>query len=114
MDEKEFYRFGDEIIDSFMKRWPVVATQLGVHEQDDMLADYREQSIWDFYERLESKLEELKNFNRSSFSKEAEIDYILLRQLLKSLIRDHKNNLPYQKNPNKYIDEIFSGIMSLL
>ena len=114
MDEKEFYRFGDEIIDSFMERWPVVATQLGVHEQDDMLADYREQSIWDFYEKLESKLEELKNFNRSSFSKEAEIDYILLRQLLKSLIRDHKNNLPYQKNPNNYIDEIFSGIMSLI
>ena len=114
MSEKEFYQFGDEIIDSFMERWPVLATQLGVHEQDDLLADYREQSIWDFYERLESKLEDLKKFDKSSFSKEAEIDYILLRQLLKSLIRDHKSNLPYQKNPNNYLDEAFSGIMSLI
>ena len=114
MGEKEFYRFGDEIIDSFMERWPVVATQLGVHEQDDLLADYSEQSIWDFYEKLETKLEELKSFDRASFSKEAEIDYILLRQLLKSLIRDHKNNHPYQKNPNNYLDEVFSGIMSLI
>ncbi len=114
MSEKEFYQFGDEIIDIFMERWPVLATQLGVHEQDDLLADYREQSIWDFYERLESKLEDLKKFDKSSFSKEAEIDYILLRQLLKSLIRDHKSNLPYQKNPNNYLDEAFSGIMSLI
>ncbi|MGM0414978.1 MAG: DUF885 family protein, partial [Bacillota bacterium] len=114
MGEKEFYQFGNKLIDSFMERWPVFATQLGVHEQDDLLADYNEQSIWDFYERLETKLQELKGFDRTNFSKEAEIDYILLRQLLKSMIRDHKNNLPYQKNPNNYIDEVFSGIMSLI
>lgn len=114
MGEKEFYQFGDEIIDSLMERWPVLATQLGVHEQDQLLADYDEQSIWDFHERLEIKLEELRDFNKESFGKEAEIDYILLKQLLKSIIRDHKVNLTYQKNPNNYLDEVFSGIMSLI
>jgi len=114
MGEKEFYKFGDEVIDSLMERWPVAATQLGVHEQDDLFANYNEQSIWDFYENLETKLEKLEGFDSSSFGKEAEIDYILLRQIVKSLIRDHKVNLPYQRNPNNYLDEVFSGIMWLI
>lgn len=112
--EKEFYRFGDEVIDSLLERWPVFATQVGVHEQDDLLADYQEQSVWDFYEGLETKLETLQGFDRVAFSKEGEIDYILLRQFLKSLIRDHQNNFSYQRNPVFYIDEVFSGITSLL
>lgn len=68
--DQEFEEFEEKIFDSMMERNPLLATQLGIHEYDDILPDGSKEKHLEDIELLEEWIEELEDFDPDDLSEE--------------------------------------------
>lgn len=114
MTEAEFNRRIDEMVFWLMEQQPVFATQMGLHTWDDRLGDYSLESLERQHERIKSFLAEVGRIDPSGFSKDGQIDVVLVNQLLKSFVRQYEVGEDHRRNPNLYLDGVMGGVFSLI
>ncbi|MFW6035605.1 MAG: DUF885 domain-containing protein [Halothermotrichaceae bacterium] len=114
MNESEFYKNGEEMLMEMLEEWPVNATYMGIHKWDDRLGDFSLASQTEFNKKVNGYLNKLNSINTESYSKDAKIDYEILKQLLKQQTRDFEIDKDHLRNPNHYMGAVFNGIMSLI
>jgi len=57
---------------------------------------------------------ELDKFDPSKFALDAQIDYEIVRRLVKSFLREFQSFRSFQRNPNVYLNECMGGVFLLL
>lgn len=114
VDQAEFYRRAEKFIDRFMEEAPVAATQLGDHRFDDRLADYSKGALERQVREIRNLVDELSQFDTTNFDVDARIDYRLMTQIAKSILRDFEKFRSHLRNPNTYSDECMGGVFLLL
>ncbi|HEU5481732.1 MAG TPA: DUF885 domain-containing protein [Sphingomicrobium sp.] len=85
-EDSRFEAFGDRIVDEYLRLNPVSATQLGDHRYDDRLPDVSAAGRAAQRAFAENALAELARFDRTSLSREHQVDAILLADQLNYLL----------------------------
>ena len=114
MNQQEFYTLGNEVIDYFMKIWPVAGTHMGIHDRDSELSDLSEETLAEAHDKFLDYHRKLEEAELQDFTGEAEIDHQLLHHNLKAIIREYEVIKSHRRNPNLYVEEVFGGVMSLI
>lgn len=114
MKEVEFYQRGEEITKWMLKKQPVAATQMGLHDWDDKLGYLCLESIAQDLKKIKEFYKEIKGIDVSDFNKDAKIDHTLFCHILKSIIKDTEKDRDHHRNPNLYLNTILGGIMTLI
>jgi len=112
--EATFYHRAEKWLDRLLELNPVAATQLGEHRWDDRLSDYTPQALENQHQEMLAALAEFQAMNWSDFRLDAQIDYTLVVQILKSFIRQYEKVQDYRRNPGSYLQEVLGGIFLLI
>lgn len=114
MNETEFYSYVEAMIRRYMEQEPVSATFMGIHEYDHRLPDCSAAATGAQDEEMKAHLARLQEIDTRQFSKEGRIDYTLVTQVLKSVIREYEHVESHRRNPAFYLDRVMQGIFGLL
>jgi len=114
MNEAQFHALVEEMVRWFLEQSPVLATYMGVHEYDHLLADCRIPAIEARHERIRESLADLQKADPAGWSKESRIDYTLVVQLLKKFILEHEQQAAHLRDPAGYLFEVMEGVFSLI
>ena len=114
MTEREFYAYVEKVVGRLLEQMPVAATYLGVHAYDHRLADFSPAGIKKNYATIREGLAGLEAPDRPGFSKEAEIDRLVVAHLLEYLATRHKRVAEHRRNPSFYVEEFMDGIFGLM
>lgn len=114
VSEREFYVLIEAWFSRFLEESPVEATALGDHRFDHRLSDYSPAALSRRERLLREALVELDKVDPSKFSLDAQIDYEIVRRLVKSFLREFQSFRSFQRNPNVYLDECMGGVFLLL
>jgi len=114
IEKAQFYRRAEDVIDKFMQETPVAATELGDHRFDHRLADYSRAGLERQLKLAKGVVEEFASFDTTSFDIDASIDYRLMLQVAKSILRDLEKFRSHLRNPNTYSEECMGGVFLLL
>jgi len=96
------------------QEFPVNSSDQGMHTWDDRLTDYSPAAIQVRHAHVAQLLVTIQEMNRTGWSKDATIDWILFRSQLESA--NFSNNIlkPESTNPDFYVSEVSTAIFSLL
>jgi len=96
------------------QEFPVNSSDQGMHTWDDRLTDYSPAAIQVRHAHVARLLVTIQEMNRTGWSKDATIDWILFRSQLESA--NFSNNIlkPESTNPDFYVGEVSTAIFSLL
>lgn len=114
MNESRFHALVEEMLRWFLEQSPVMATYMGIHEYDHLLADCRIPAIEARHGRVKESLAALQEADPAAWSKEGRIDYTLIIQMLKGFILEHERTAAHLRNPAFYLDEVMEGIFALI
>ncbi len=112
-ENKKFKDLEEEIFDKFMKRNPVMATHMGIHEYDDVLPDVTKQAHEEDMEMMEDWFEKLKSFEDEELSEDNKIAKELGLHIL-DLMLFRMNELEHWKKQPSVPGTIGSSILLLL
>mgnify|MGYP003292665353 CR=1 FL=1 len=85
-EDARFEAFGDRVVEEYLKLSPVNATQLGDHRYDALMPDVSAAGRAAVRAFAERTLAELARFDAQRFSRENQVDAILLKDQLDYLI----------------------------
>lgn len=94
--------------------YPVASSDQGKHTWDARLADYRMSAVRERRAHVARTLAEVRAMKTSGWSRDDEVDWLLLRS---QLARDDffgRERTPEESDPQLYVNEIANGIFSLL
>lgn len=114
MNELEFRSNVESMFREFLEHEPVAATFMGIHDNDHRLPECSLTAIEAKHAALKKHLVDLQSVNKNTFSKDGQIDYTLVTQVLKNVIMDHERIEAHLRNPGYYLDPVMGGIFSLL
>lgn len=114
MDESRFHALVEGMIGWFLEQSPVMATYMGMHDYDHLLADLRLPAIEARYDRFGEILAQLQKTDPAAWSKEGRIDYTLITQMLKGFILEHDHRAAHLRDPGLYIGEAMEGVFALI
>jgi uncharacterized protein (DUF885 family) len=113
-DETTFYQRAEKWFVRFLEHSPVAATQLGDHRWDDRLGEFDPDAIERQYQENRAALAELQAMDPSSFRLEAQVDYQIILQIAKEMLRQFEKVQAHRRNPGTYLDEAMAGTFLLL
>lgn len=114
VSEAEFYAAVDRFFSRMLEEIPVAATQFGDHRYDHRLGDHSPAARARQEKMLRDALAELEALDPTSWSRDAQIDFTLIRQLAKSFQRGFEKTRDHERNPGMYLDEALGGVFLLL
>ncbi len=114
MKEKEFQAYFKETIQWYMKKEPVMATFMGIHDYDHMLADCSLSALKERYKSLSDFLKLLETVDSAGYSKDGAVDLLMAIQLIKIQLFDYEIFEHHRRNPGFYLEQIMEGIFVLL
>lgn len=97
--EHKFDTKVQEIFDVLVQREPAWATQLGIHEYDDKLADMSRERFLEDIQLTEKWLDGLKGFDEGKLSQERKIDLESLIYTLELALYQEKEIRNWERNP---------------
>jgi len=114
VSEAEFYAAVDRFFSRMLEEIPVAATQFGDHRYDHRLGDHSPAARARQEKMLRDALAELEALDPTSWSRDAQIDFTLIRQLAKSFQRGFEKTRDHERSPGMYLDEALGGVFLLL
>jgi len=114
VSEAEFYAAVDRFFSRMLEEIPVAATQFGDHRYDHRLGDHSLAARARQEKMLRDALAELEALDPASWSRDAQIDHTLIRQLAKSFRRGFEKTRDHERSPGMYLDEALGGVFLLL
>lgn len=114
MDESRFHALVEETVSWFLEQSPVMATYMGIHDYDHLLADYRIPAIEAMHDQIKEYLAELQGADAAAWSKEGRVDHTLISQTLKGFTLEHERIEAHLRDPGLYLNEIMEGIFGLI
>lgn len=109
----EFRARAENFLLEELRRDPVWATTLGVHDYDDDLPNISNQAFRERYSAKLEYLEELQTYDTTGWSIDDQIDYMLEVADTKLAIYTEKNNPIWKRSPLYYFDRCLYGIFYL-
>jgi uncharacterized protein (DUF885 family) len=94
--------------------YPVTASDRGKHLWDDRLADYRMSAVRHRRAYVESLLSRVKSIDTTAWSKDDQVDRVLLQSQLEYDAFFPRVMRQEESNPQLYVQEVANGIFSLL
>ena len=94
--------------------YPVASSDQGKHTWDARLADFRMSAVRERRAHVAQALAEVRAMKTSGWSRDDEVDWLLLRS---QLARDDffgRERTPEESDPQVYVNEIANGVFSLL
>ncbi len=115
MDPK-FDRFCEDLLTDIWRENPVEATFFGIHDYDDLLGSFAEDSVSDFLDRRKQYLRELNTFRRQGgdLSPDQRDDIELLEDRFRVEDRQFGMWELHLRDPNLYLDMIMDGLFVLV
>ncbi len=104
----------DEYFDGYFAANPVVATEMGIHEFDDMIGPVDRDQIFGERRRLQDTLQALKRIEAKFLSQEDKFDYQILDYHVQSSLVDTDMIGYWARDPGYYDELICRGIDALL
>lgn len=113
-NERRFYSTAEKWLYRLLELNPVAATQVGDHRYDSRLADKSGPAVEAQHTQLVESLREFAGMDISGFSDDAEVDHILIVQIIKSLIRQYEKVREHRRDPRDYVGEAMNGVFILI
>lgn len=110
---REFTSIRQGFIDTFLDQNPTLATQLGLHEYDEKLADLSAAGVEAGALRFEALLKRLRKIDPSLLGSSDQIDYEILNARLHAELLERREVRTYAMNPMVYPLEVSLGLASL-
>jgi len=104
----------DEYFDGYFAANPVVATEMGIHEFDDVIGPADRDQIFGERRRLQDTLQALKRIEAKFLSQEDKFDYQILDYHIQSSLVDTDMIGYWARDPGYYDELICRGIDALL
>ena len=98
----EFRQLADQILESFWRSSPYVATFFGIHKYDHELDNVDADYLMDVNKERKDFLNQLEGLDEKKLKPEERIDWQLLKNLLKSSTREFEEIRYWQKNAAEY------------
>jgi uncharacterized protein (DUF885 family) len=114
MNETQFNEYAEKLARRYLAWEPHLATFMGIHDYDHQLSQYSPDTIAEKYGARKAALADLESCRPERFSKEGQIDYTLVTQLLKSQLVLHERVEEHRRNPRIYLEAVMEGIFSLI
>src|SRR2546427_8225943 len=106
-----------ELLDTFFawyyQTFPVNATFIGVHDQDDRLPDFSERGMLDALAAIETLLARVRTFRHTTLPESQEMDRRLLEGFLEIQRWEYQSGHVHRGNPCLYTGEAIFGVLSL-
>ena len=109
-----FTQLVDEYIEGYLQANPVLATELGNHQYDDVIGPVNRDQIFGERKRLQDTLQALKQIDVRFLSQDDKFDYQILDYHVQSELSDFDKIGYWARDPGYYDDLICRGIDSLL
>ena len=103
-----------EFLSGYFKASPITATQTGVHTYDSLIDDISPLAQEVEGKRLNSFKERFKSIDVSKLSKNASIDYRMIRENIDEMLFSTNELKEYEWNPMRYTADIGNAIASLI
>ena len=110
---REFTSVRQEFIDTFLDQNPTLATQLGLHDYDEKLADLSAAGVEAGAVRFEALLKRLRKIDPSLLDPADQIDYEILKARLHAELLERREVRTHALNPMVYPLEVSIGLASL-
>ena len=112
-EDARFAAFGDRVVDDYLKLDPVYATQIGEHRYDALLPDVSAAGRAAKRAFAERALSDLQKFDPARFSREHQVDAILLSDQLKYLLFSDERLQDWAWDPLTYSGNVGGGLFGL-
>ena len=112
--EADFYKKFEVWLERLLEENPVAATQLGDHRFDHRLGEHHAQARARQEKLLREALAELEGVKTEGWSADAQVDYILVRHLVRSFLREFQRVRAFERSPGMYLMEAVGGVGILL
>lgn len=110
---REFTSIRQEFIDTFLDQNPTLATQLGLHDYDERLADLSAAGVEAGAVRFEALLKRLGKINPALLNPDDQIDYEILKARLHAELLERREIRTHASNPMVYPLEVSIGLALL-
>jgi uncharacterized protein (DUF885 family) len=110
----KFTELVDEYIDGYLQANPALATELGVHEYDDLIGPVDRDQIFGERKRLQDALQALNTIEVRFLSQDDKFDYQILDYHIQSELSNFDKIGYWARDPGYYDDLICRSIDSLL
>jgi uncharacterized protein (DUF885 family) len=107
---EQFYADSQAFIAQFLEGAPVTATLVGDHRYDDRLSDYTPAALARYRQLLEQWQARFKRYDAQEWSPGAQIDHILMTQLIKRFIRDLDKLRILYRHPGEVVGGCLTGV----
>jgi uncharacterized protein (DUF885 family) len=112
--EADFYKKFEVWLERLLEENPVAATQLGDHRFDHRLGEHHAQARARQEKLLREALAELEEVKTEGWSADAQVDYILVKHLVRSFLREFQTVRAFERSPGVYLMEAVAGVGILL
>jgi hypothetical protein len=112
--EADFYKKFEIWLERLLEENPVAATQLGDHRFDHRLGEHHAQARARQEKLLREALAELEGVKTEGWSADAQVDYILVKHLVRSFLREFQTVRAFERSPGVYLMEAVAGVGILL
>lgn len=100
--DSRFQQISEEFIKGYLDRNPLIAVQLGIHEYDGKITDYRKTAVDAEISRLKTYDRLLNELDTTTLSAQAHYDFRILNYALQGELFKIEDMQPYTKNPMTY------------
>jgi uncharacterized protein (DUF885 family) len=114
LEKQKLLKFAKDYFEWWYKVSPVTATSLGIHQDDNRLADFSAEAIKKEVAEMRDFLKKLKKIDKVRLSVFDQTDYELLLGDLIWSIEEMEKIKYWQTNPGLYVDEIIWGLFFLI
>lgn len=112
--DQQFYADSQVFVEELLQESPVLATSLGNHRYDDRLGEYTPAALDRQRRLLGEWLEKFEGYAAQDWPLDAQIDRILLVQIIKSFIREMDRMRWVYRDPGAVVNECLGGIYLLI
>lgn len=113
-EDARFDALAERVFRRTVRRFPVYATYLGIHDYDDQLGDYSAQAFEDDARTARADLQELGTFSPERLGPDRAVDLRLLRAVLEDTLADFEAGPAYRRHPALYADAGLGGCYLLM
>ncbi len=112
--DEQLTRLANRFIQDQLFAHPVMATEMGIHRDDDQLDHFNRFAIREELEQIRAFLHQVDPLSVAEMSAEKRVDYRLIRSHAQKLLFALEHQKWYERQPGAYLDTVLYGLLGLI